>query len=107
MAEYLGLARYERSEEGEDRVDSRNGCYERDYVTPLGAIRLRVRRTRKRSFLPRGLQTLERRDPEVAEIISQAFLQGIFVRAVVRAVALRIIEPGSVQWVVGRVGGRA
>src|SRR5437879_7224858 len=58
MAAYLGLARYERSEEGEDRVDSRNGFYERDYVTPLGAIRLRVRRTRKRSFLPRGLQTL-------------------------------------------------
>jgi transposase-like protein len=48
MAEYLGLARYERMEEPEERVDSRNGFYERDYVTPLGAIRLRVRRTRKR-----------------------------------------------------------
>ena len=40
MAEYLGLARYERMEEPEERVDSRNGFYERDYVTPLGAIRL-------------------------------------------------------------------
>ena len=35
MAEYLGLARYERMEEPQERVDSRNGFYERDYVTPL------------------------------------------------------------------------
>src|SRR6266704_2329481 len=59
------------------REEGRNGCYEREYVTPLGSIRLRVRRTRKRSFLPRGLQTLERRAPEVAELIRQAFLRGI------------------------------
>src|SRR5207245_6175161 len=95
MAEYLGLARYERSEEPEDRVDSRNGCYERDYVTPLGSIRLRVRRTRKRSFLPRGLQTLQRRAPEVAELIRQAFLRGISTRAVGRVVALLTEEPVS------------
>jgi hypothetical protein len=92
MAEYLGLARYERSEEGEDRVDSRNGFYERDYVTPLGAIRLRVRRTRKRSFLPRGLQTLERRAPEVAELIRQAFLRGISTRAVGRVVLHNLLR---------------
>jgi len=99
MAEYLGLARYERSEEPEDRVDSRNGCYERDYVTPLGSIRLRVRRTRKRSFLPRGLQTLQRRAPEVAELIRQAFLRGISTRAVGRVVALLTEEPVSAQTV--------
>jgi Transposase, Mutator family len=99
MAEYLGLARYERSAEGEDRVDSRNGFYERDYVTPLGSIRLRVRRTRKRSFLPRGLQTLQRRAPEVAELIRQAFLRGISTRAVGRVVALLTDEPVSAQTV--------
>jgi len=80
-------------------VDSRNGCYERDYVTPLGSIRLRVRRTRKRSFLPRGLQTLERRAPEVAELIRQAFLRGISTRAVGRVVALVTEEPVSAQTV--------
>jgi putative transposase len=88
MAEYLGLARYERAAEPEERVDSRNGCYERDYATPLGVIRIRVRRTRKRSFLPRGIRTLERRAPEVAEMIRQAFLRGISTRAVGRVVAL-------------------
>jgi len=99
MADYLGLARYERSEEPQERVDSRNGCYERDYVTALGSIRIKVRRTRKRSFLPRGIQTLERRAPEVAEMIRQAFLRGISTRAVGRVVALLTEEPVSAQTV--------
>ena len=99
MSDYLGLARYERSPERDERVDSRNGCYERDYVTPLGSIRIRVRRTRKRSFLPRGLKTLERRAPEVAEMIRQAFLRGISTRAVGRVVALLTDEPVSAQTV--------
>lgn len=99
MAEYLGLARYERSQEPDERVDSRNGCYERDYVTPLGSIRIRVRRTRKRSFLPRGIQTLQRRAPEVAEMIRQAFLRGVSTRAVGRVVALLSDEPVSAQTV--------
>lgn len=99
MAEYLGLARYERREEPEERVDSRNGYYERDYVTPLGSIRIRIRRTRKRSFLPRGMHTLQRRAPEVAEMIRQAFLRGISTRAVGRVVALLSDEPVSAQTV--------
>ena len=99
MADYLGLKPYQRSEKPEDRIDSRNGFYERDYVTPLGSIRLRVRRTRKRSFLPRGIETLQRRAPEVAEMIRQAFLRGISTRAVGRVVALLTDEPVSAQTV--------
>lgn len=99
LAEYVGLAPYERTAEPEDRVDSRNGFYQRDYVTPLGVIRLRIRRTRKRSFLPRGLQALQRRAPEVAELIRQAFLRGISTRAVGRVVALLTDEPVSAQTV--------
>jgi transposase-like protein len=99
MAEYLGLAPYERAEEPAERPDSRNGFYERDYVTPLGSIRIRVRRTRKRSFLPRGVQNLQRRAPEVAELIRQAFLRGISTRAVGRVVALLTDEPVSAQTV--------
>jgi putative transposase len=95
MANYLGLAPYERSDEPDERVDSRNGYYERDYVTALGPIRIRVRRTRKRSFLPRGMQALQRRSPEIAEMIRQAFLRGISTRAVGRVVALLTDEPIS------------
>jgi putative transposase len=99
MAEYLGLKWYERSGEQEPRVDSRNGYYERDYVTRLGMVRLRVRRTRKRSFLPRGLKALERRAPEVAELIRQAFLRGISTRQAGRVVAILTDEPVSAQTV--------
>ncbi len=99
MAEYLGLQWYERAREERPRPDSRNGFYERDYVTPLGVIRFQVRRTRKRSFLPRGLKALERRSPEVAELIRQAFLRGISTRAVGRVVALLTDEPVSAQTV--------
>ena len=99
MEEYLGLRWYERPAEGEVRTDSRNGFYERDYVTPLGIIRLRVPRTRRRSFLPRWLKRLERRSPEVAELIRQAFLRGISTRQVGRVVALLSDEPVSAQTV--------
>lgn len=96
MEEYLGLKWYERAEE---REDSRNGYYERDYVTPWGIIRFQVRRTRQRSFLPRMLRPLERRAPEVAELIRQAFLRGIPTRGVGRVVALMTDEPVSAQTV--------
>ena len=99
MAEYLGLRWYERAPEGEGRVDSRNGYYERDYVTAVGIVRLRVPRTRRRSFLPRWLGRLERRSPEVAELIRQAFLRGVSTRAVGRVVALLTDEPVSAQTV--------
>lgn len=52
MADYLGLKWHERARPAE-RLDYRNGFYERDYVTPSGILRLRIPRTRGRSFLPR------------------------------------------------------
>jgi putative transposase len=99
MEQYLGLRWYERPAEGEERQDSRNGCYVRNYVTRLGTIQVRVSRTRKRSFLPRGMKALERRSPEVAELIRQAFLRGISTRAVGRVVAVLTEEPVSAQTV--------
>ncbi len=99
MADYLGLQPYERAPEPEHRLDSRNGSYRRDFTTPVGVVRLRVCRTRKRSFLPRGLQALQRRAPEVAELIRQAFLRGISTRATGRVVALLTDDPVSAQTV--------
>jgi putative transposase len=98
MAEYLGLKWHERAQPGE-RVDYRNGGYERDYVTPLGIVRLRIPRTRQRSFLPRWIGRLERRAPEVAELIRQAFLRGISTRQVGRVVAVLTGEAVSAQTV--------
>src|SRR5437899_11153103 len=79
MADYLGLKWHERAKPAQ-RVDYRNGFYERDYVTPLGVIRLRIPRTRQRSFLPRWIGRLQRPAPEVAELIRQASLRGLSTR---------------------------
>jgi putative transposase len=94
MTDYLGLKWHERAKPAQ-RVDYRNGFYERDYVTPLGLVRLRIPRTRQRSFLPRWIGPLERRAPEVAELIRQAFLRGISTRQVGRVVAILTGEPVS------------
>jgi putative transposase len=80
-------------------VDYRNGFYERDYVTVMGPIRLRIPRTRLRSFLPRCIAPLERRSPEVAELIRQAFLRGISTRQVGRVTAVITGEAVSAQTV--------
>ncbi len=99
MAEHLGLKWHERPASEAGRIDYRNGCYEREYVTPLGVIRFRVSRTRLRSFLPRGMRALERRSPEVSEMIRQAFLRGISTRGVGRVVSLLTEESVSAQTV--------
>jgi hypothetical protein len=39
----------------------RNGYYQRDFVTRFGIIRLRIARTRDKSFLPVGLRRFQRR----------------------------------------------
>src|SRR3989441_2592506 len=72
---YSGWGRYERRR-GRRRV-YRNGYYERDFVTRFGTIRLRVARSREKSFLPRGLQPFQRR-PEAGVLC----VRGLFFRRV-------------------------
>ncbi len=59
----------------EARQDYRNGYYERDYVTRLGTIRLRIARTRGKNFIPKGLKKFQRRAEDVAILIREAFLR--------------------------------
>src|SRR5437660_7066550 len=94
---YAGWGRYERRR-GRRRV-YRNGYYERDFVTRFGTIRLRVARTREKSFLPRGLQPFQRRAEEVSLLIREAFLRGIRTRQVGRVVATLTGEVVSAQTV--------
>src|SRR5579883_2633996 len=71
----VGVEDYERA--GEKRRGYRNGFYERDFVTRLGTLRLRVARSRDRSFRPPGLERFQRRAAEVMLLIREAFLRGI------------------------------
>jgi len=81
------------------RQPYRNGYYERDFVTRLGTIRLRVARTRGKSFLPRGLEPFQRRAEEVAMLIREAFLRGISTRQTGRVVSILTGEVVSAQTV--------
>jgi putative transposase len=93
---YLGVREYERSP---DRIDARNGFYDRDFVTRLGTLRVRVARRRHRAFLPAGLVRLERRAAEGMVLIREACLRGLSTRAVGRVVALLTEEPVRAQTV--------
>ncbi|HZP18052.1 MAG TPA: IS256 family transposase [Terriglobales bacterium] len=77
----------------------RNGYYERDFVTRFGTIRLRIARARGKSFLPPGLEKFQRRAPELALLIREAFLRGISTRQVGRVVATLTGEVVSAQTV--------
>jgi putative transposase len=82
------------------RQPYRNGYYERDFVTRLGTIRLRVARTRGKSFLPRGLEPFQRRAEDVSMLIREAFLRGISTRQVGRVVATvteEVVSPQTVS----------
>ena len=94
---FSGWGRYERRR-GRRRV-YRNGYYERDFVTRFGTIRLRIARTREKSFLPVGLRRFQRRAEEVSLLLREAFLRGISTRQVGRVVATITGETVSAQTV--------
>ena len=94
---WVGTEDYERNTE--KRRDYRNGYYERDFVTRLGILRLRIARARGKSFWPRGLNRFQRRSEEVLMLIREAFLRGISTRQVGRVVAIFTEEAVSAQTV--------
>src|SRR5262249_51381004 len=94
---FAGWGWYER---GPRKVRQyRNGYYERDFVTRFGTIRLRIARTRGKSFLPVGLRGFQGRAEEVSMLIREAFLRGISTRQVGRVVATLTGETVSAQTV--------
>jgi putative transposase len=94
---HVGVGWYERAEEPEREY--RNGFYEREYMTILGPLRLRVARSRKKGFLPKALGAFQRRHEGVTELIREAFLRGISTRQVGRLIASATGEPVSAQTV--------
>jgi putative transposase len=94
---YLMTEAYERT--GIAGRDYRNGSYERDLVTRFGTIRIRIARTRRKGFLPRGMEGFQRRAEEVALLIREAFLRGISTRQVGRVIGVITGEVVSAQTV--------
>jgi putative transposase len=77
----------------------RNGYYVRGFATVFGTIRLRIARARGKSFLPSGLKQFQRRAPELAMLIREAFLRGLSTRQVGRVVSTLTGEVVSAQTV--------
>ena len=95
---YLNCDRYERTAE---RHDHRNGFYYRDFQTRFGHVRLKIARSRNRSFLPAVIGLFQRRSAEVALMVREAFLRGISTRQVSRVITCLQLDPLSAQTVSG------
>lgn len=94
---YLGFTPYQRQTAA--KPDARNGYYQRDFVTRLGTLRVRIARTRQKGFLPVGITRFSRRAEDVLLLIREAFLRGISTRQVGRVVATLTGEIVSAQTV--------
>jgi hypothetical protein len=81
------------------RRGQRNGFYLRDLVSRFRTLRLKVARTRERSFLPGGLARFQSRAAEVMLLIREAFLRGLSTRQVGRVVGTLTDEVVSAQTV--------
>lgn len=93
---YLNCGPYQRSS---DRRDQRNGFYYRDFQTRFGCLRLKIARSRSRSFLPSVMGLFQRRSADVTLLVREAFLRGISTRQVGRVIASLQLGPLSAQTV--------
>lgn len=76
---YLKANAYERTPE---RVDQRNGYYDRDYVMTLGKLRLRVPRTRSGDFNTSVFEKYQRSEQAVILSMLEMFVNGVSTRKV-------------------------
>ena len=81
--EYLKSSSYERTG---DRVDYRNGYYERDYMLSIGKITLKVPRSRNGKFSPSLFERYQRTDQALIATMVEMVVQGVSTRKVTQAV---------------------
>lgn len=77
--DYLNASSYERSD---DRVDYRNGYYERDYIVNVGKIRLKVPRTRNGDFSPTVFERYARCEQALVLSMLEMVVNGVSTRKV-------------------------
>ncbi|MFS0575643.1 transposase, partial [Sporosarcina sp. 179-K 3D1 HS] len=81
--EYLKAASYERSDE---RIDYRNGYYEREYTMSLGKLTLKVPRTRQGDFAPSVFERYARCDQALVLSMLEMVVNGVSTRKVTKVV---------------------
>jgi transposase-like protein len=93
---FLNVHPYERSEQ---RVDQANGYYHRHLTTRLGALELKVPRTRSGQFRTQVLARYQRREPLINEALKQVFLLGVSTRQAGQALATLVEDAVSASTV--------
>ena len=81
--DYLHANAYERTGE---RVDYRNGYYERDYKIPVGTLKLKVPRTRNGEFSPVIFEKYRRSDQSLVLSMLEMVVNGVSTRKVTNVV---------------------
>ncbi|MFD2618491.1 IS256 family transposase [Terrilactibacillus laevilacticus] len=81
--DYLQAAAYERNSE---RVDYRNGYYERDYTMTFGRIKLKVPRTRNGEFSTSVFEKYKRAEQALVLSMLEMVVNGVSTRKVTKAV---------------------
>lgn len=94
--EYLQVSAYERSDQ---RVDYRNGYYERDYIIKPGKITLKVPRTRSGEFSTEIFQRYERMDQAFVLSMVEMVINGVSTAKVSKIVEELVGESVSKSFV--------
>ena len=89
---FLNVGPYQRSEQ---RVDQANGFYSRRLTTRLGALELKVPRTRSGEFQSQVVPRYQRREPVIDQALKQVFLLGVSTRQSGRALATLVEDAVS------------
>ena len=89
---FLNAQPYQRTRQ---RVDQANGFYRRGLTTRLGALELKVPRTRSGHFQTQVLWRYQRREPVINEALKQVFLLGVSTRQAGRALATLVEDAVS------------
>jgi putative transposase len=79
MTEALGVAKGERSER---RLGYRSGHYERDFITRIGKIELRVPQDRQGRFSTELFERYQRSEKALLSAMAQMYVQGVSTRKV-------------------------
>lgn len=79
--EYIKAEEYERCD---SRQTSRNGYYNRDFITRVGRLELRVPRTRDGNFSPTIFEQYQRNEKALLVTMMEMFIQGVSTRKVLK-----------------------
>lgn len=81
--EYINAENYERTD---DRVTSRNGYYDRAYLTRVGNLELKVPRTRDGKFSPSIFEKYQRSEKALLASMLEMYVSGVSTRKVTNIV---------------------